>query len=472
MKRLGVISGVSVSHRNASVDEIECASRPGDRELVQTLLSREDVGEAFVLQTCNRSEAYVVTDSVGAGRRALADFAPDVRDGVVVEMGHEESLRHLMRVAAGLESLVLGEDQILGQFRDAVELAREEGGIGPIFDEALTKALHVGERARDETAINEGVVSLGSAAVKLAEERLDVDETTALVVGAGQMGQLAARALAAADVERLLVANRTAHRARRVAEEVPVPAETVRLADVRAAIESAGLVITATSSDEYVLDETALSGSGDVVVVDIAQPRDVDPQAAEVPGVTVHDIDDLEAVTRDTRVSREAEARSVSAMIDAELEHLLERFKRKRADEAISKMYESANKMKDRELETAVSKLEAQGEFTQDQRETVEALADALVGKLLAAPTKSLRDAAAEDDWTTIQTAMHLFDPEFDYDFVTGERSDARETDATGRPDGDASDASERDVPDPAERSADDIPEEVRREILESLSGD
>jgi glutamyl-tRNA reductase len=471
MKRLGVISGVSVSHRNADVDEIECASRSGDRELVQTLLSRDDVSEAFVLQTCNRSEAYVVTDSVEAGRRALADFAPDVRD-VVVETSHEESLRHLMRVAAGLESLVLGEDQILGQFRDAVELAREEGGIGPIFDEALTKALHVGERARDETAINEGVVSLGSAAVKLAEERLDVGETTALVVGAGQMGQLAARALAAADVERLLVANRTATRARRITEEVPVPAETVRLADVRAAIDAAGLVITATSSDEYVLDETALSGSGDVVVVDIAQPRDVDPRAAENPGVTVHDIDDLEAVTQDTRVSREAEARSVSAMIDAELEHLLERFKRKRADEAISKMYESANEMKARELETAVSKLESQGEFTPDQRETVEALADALVGKLLAAPTKSLRDAAAEDDWTTIQTAMHLFDPEFDYDFVTGERSDARETDAQERPDVDASDASESDAPDPSERSADDIPEDVRREILESLSGD
>jgi glutamyl-tRNA reductase len=478
MKRLGVIAGVSVSHRNAAVDDIECASRRDEEATVRELLDRSGVSEAFLLQTCNRAEAYVVAESVTAGREALADFAPGVPADVVVELGHEESLRHLMRVASGLESLVLGEDQILGQFSDAIEQAREAGGIGPIFEEALTKALHVGERARAETAINEGVVSLGSAAVKLAEERLDVTDASALVVGAGQMGRLAARALAAADVDRLRVANRTAERAAKVAEEVAVPATTVDFAELATAVASVDLVITATSSDAYVVEAATLADAGDVVVVDIAQPRDVDPAGAEFEGVTIHDIDDLEAVTEHTQENRQAEADAVGAMIDAELDRLLETFKRKRADEAISKMYESADRLKADELDRAFSKLEAQGDLTDQQRETVEALADALVGKLLAAPTKSLREAAAEDDWTTIQTAMQLFDPGFDYAFpeasAPGADADAPEASGDDAPDGETA---ERDAPHPAAAARDavdpeELPDDRRQEILESLSDD
>ena len=413
MRYGGVITGVSVSHTNATVDEIEVACREDERTLVESLLAREGVDEAFAIQTCNRVEAYVVTSQAAHGRRALADFAPDVRDGAVVEMDHEESIRHLMAVAAGLESLVIGEDQIIGQLKTAMEESRAVGGIGEMLDDTLTKAIHVGERARTETEINEGVVSLGSAAVELAEQTLQLDDKTALVVGAGEMGRLAARALDVTPVETVLVANRTVPHAEHVASEIETDASAVALDAIPAAAAAADLVITATGSPEYVLDADSLTDAGETLVIDLAQPRDVDPTVDAIDGVTFHDIDALEAVTESTRERRQAAAERVYEMIDDEFERLLDAYKRKRADDAISAMYESAEQVKSRELDTALSKLEAQDGLTDEQRETVTALADALVGQLLSAPTKSLRDAAAEDDWTTIQTAMQLFNPEF-----------------------------------------------------------
>ena len=451
MRSAGVISGVRVSHERATVDEIESASGEDVRSVVGTLLAREGVSEAFALQTCNRAEAYVVTDAQAAGRRALADVAPDVRDGVVVQMDHEESLRHLMRVASGLESLVLGEDQILGQLRRAFEDARGAGGIGRVLDDAVTKAIHVGERARTETEINEGALSLGSAAVRLAESETTLAGSTALVIGAGEMGTLAAKSLADAGVAELIIANRTVPHAEHVAAEVDVPARAVPLAAVDEAIEAADVVISATGSPEYVLSHAHVETGGETTLIDLAQPRDVDPDVDGVAGVVVHDIDGLEAVTDETRERRREAAERVEAMIDEEFERLLESFKRKRADQAISGMYEAAERVKGRELETALSKLEAQGELTDEQRETVSALADALVGQLLSAPTKSLREAAVEDDWDTIQTAMTLFDPDFGGDDPSlGAPSGPRE----GLPE---------DVPDDA-----DIPQHV----LESLSDD
>ena len=414
MREAGVISGVSISHHDATVDEIDAASDENVQGVVSSLLAREGVDEAFALLTCNRAEAYVVTGSVTDGRRALEGFAPDVRDGAITPMDHEESLRHLMRVAAGLESLVLGEDQIIGQVKDAAEETRRAGGLGPVLEDALTKAVHVGERARTETAINEGAVSLGSAAVDLVASERDVASARALVVGAGEMGTLTAHALARADVDRLVVANRTLDAAVDVAEQVPTDdARAVGLDALATAVADADVVIAATGSPDPVIEPETVSGADETLVVDIAQPRDVSPDAADVDGVTVRDIDDLESVTRATRDRRETAARRVESMIDEEFERLIASYKRRQADEAVSAMYESAERVKRREVDTALAKLESQGSLTDDQRETVSALADALVGQLLAAPTKSLRDAAAEDDWATIQTAMRLFDPEF-----------------------------------------------------------
>jgi glutamyl-tRNA reductase len=406
-----MISGTSVSHSDATVDEIEAACAPDERTRVTNLLDNPAVEEAFALQTCNRAEAYVVTTEPEAGRAAL-DAAFDGLDAVRRDLGHEASLRHLMRVACGLESLVLGEDQIIGQVRAAYERAREAGGIGPTLDDALLKALHVGERARTETQINEGVVSLGSAAVELAARERDLTGATGLVIGAGEMGTLAATALSSA-VAKVVVANRTRDRAAHVAATLKGEAEAVTLAELPAAVADAHVVVTATNASDPVINAATLAAAGETLVVDLAQPHDVAADAAALSNVTVRDLDDLESVTDETRTAREAAARRVETMIDTELDHLMAQFKRKRAEGVISAMYEGAERMKQREVTTALSKLEqaSDGELTDAQREVVESMADALVSQLLAAPTKSLRHAAEEDDWSTIHTAIQLFDP-------------------------------------------------------------
>lgn len=410
----GVIAGVSVAHDRASVEQIEAAGDRDERATVEALLARDSVHEAFCLQTCNRFETYVVTNDPERGHEILGSVVDSVPETAIVEFTHEESLRHLMRVACGLESLVLGEDQILGQFRNAYATAQAAGGVGPIFGEGLEKALHVGERARTETGINEGVVSLGSAAVALAAAEGSLADATGLVVGAGEMGTLAARALAE-SVEDLIVANRTETNAHYVATQVDADATAMGLDTLPDALARADVVVSATGSQTPVIESSTLETAGETLLIDIAQPRDVPPDAGALANVDLRDLDALESVTDATRDRRREAATRVESMIDDEFEHLLARYKRTRADEVIGAMYENAERMKGRELSRALTKLESDG-LTDDQRATVEALADTLVNQLLAAPTRSLRDAAEADDWTTINTALRLFDPSFDAD--------------------------------------------------------
>jgi len=409
----GVISGVSVAHEHASVEDREAAAADSQRYAVETLLTDPAVEEAFVLQTCNRVEGYVVTDD--GDTDALSLFTEHVPSEAVVEMGHEESLRHLLRVAAGLESIVLGEDQILGQLRRAHEDARAVGGIGTVFEDGITKAIHVGERARTETTINEGSVSIASAAVGLATEECDLDGETGLVVGAGEMGTLAAKSLSEA-VDRLVIANRTIPNAEYVADEVPVEATAVSLDAIDTIVSEARVVVTATGGTDQVFDTGTLATAGETFLVDIAQPRDVPPSADTLPDVTVCDMDTLETLTDETRAQRREAAAAVEEMVDTEFDRLLNQYKRKRADQVISAMYESADHVKASELQTAFSKLD----LDDDQQAVVESMADAIVSQLLAAPTQSLRDAAEEDDWSTINTALQLFDPDFGPETTAG----------------------------------------------------
>ncbi|MCU4974730.1 glutamyl-tRNA reductase [Halobacteria archaeon AArc-m2/3/4] len=418
MMGAGVVTSARVTHDGACVDDIADASPESQSAAVATLLTRPEIEEAFVLSTCNRVEAYVVAPDAAVGQAALEDVFEVVDDDAVYWADHDESLRHLLRVAAGLESVVVGEDQIIGQVRRAYEDARRSGGIGPMLETAVTKAIHVGERARTETAINEGIVSLGSAATALAADDIDggLEGTTALVVGAGEMGRLAARSLDDAGANEVIVANRTVSHADHVVSELAADGDAVGLEAIDTIVSRAEVVVAATGSIDPVLEAGHLDADDrEQVVVDLGQPRDVCPTAASLPSVTVYDLDDLESVTERTREQRADAAADVEAIIDEEFVLLLDQYKRTRADEVIAAMYESAERVKQREVETAISRLEANqgGELTDGQREIVESMADALVSQLLAPPTKSLREAAAEDDWGTINTALQLFDPEF-----------------------------------------------------------
>jgi glutamyl-tRNA reductase len=407
-----IVAGARVSHEEATLDELEAAAMESDDAALDALLERPGVREAFVLQTCNRVEAYVVTDSRDAGREAVQSLFSHVDSAVVTQMGHEESIRHLLRVAAGLESLVVGEDQILGQVRDAYGTAQESDAVGPILEDAVTKAIRVGERARTETAINDGVVSLASAAVKLTEETHGLRGASAVVIGVGEMGTLAARRLDG-RVDTLVVANRTPEKASRLAGELGTEGTRVKntgLDDLRETVATHDVVISATGSDEWILDPEDCRSLGQTLIVDITRPRDIPDEADQMDHLTVYDLDRLEAVTEKTRQMRRDAAEDVTDIIDTEFERLLAQYKRKRADAVISAMYESAERIKATELETIFEK----GDFDADQREFVEAMADSLVSQLLAPPTNSLRDAAEDDDWSTIHTALQLFDPNFE----------------------------------------------------------
>ncbi|WP_299237132.1 glutamyl-tRNA reductase [Natronomonas sp.] len=413
--RTDVVVGVSVSHSDAAIEDIERAAAASGRAAVESLMERPGVSEAFVLQTCNRAEAYVVTEEPAAGRDALSAYLGGVDPAVVRELDHEGSLRHLMRVACGLESLVVGEDQILGQFREAYESARGVGAVGVVLDDALLKALHVGERARSETAINEGTLSLGSAAVRFAAAEHELEGATGLVIGAGEIATLAAEALDE-RVGELVIANRTLPHAEHVASQLRTDASAVGLDALSEAIEAADVVVSATGSADHVVGAEAFETAGETCVVDIAQPRDVPAAAEAFESVSVYDLDEIETVTDGTRRQRRAAAESVEAMIDSEFEHLMQQYKRRRADQVIAAMYEGAERMKTQELRTAMRKLESErgSEIPEAEREIVNSMADALVSQLLSAPTQSLRDAAENDEWSTIRTALTLFGPAFD----------------------------------------------------------
>lgn len=407
-----IVAGASVSHEDSTLDELEAAALESDDAALDSLLEISAVSEAFVLQTCNRIEAYVVADRREPGHEAVQSLFSQMDPGVVTEMGHEESIRHLLRVAAGLESLVVGEDQILGQVRDAYETAQANSAVGPILDDAATKAIRVGERARTETAINDGVVSLASAAVKLAEETHGLRGANAVVIGVGEMGTLAAKRLSG-RVDNLVIANRTPEKAATLADELDADGtgiESTGLDALGETVSAHDVVISATGSEEWILNPEECRSLGDTLIVDITRPRDIPQIADEMDHLTVYDLDRLEAVTEKTRQMRRDAAEDVVDIIDTEFERLLTQYKRKRADSVISAMYEGAERIKAKEMETTFEK----GDFDAEQREFVKAMADSLVSQLLAPPTNSLRDAAEDDDWSTIHTALQLFDPDFE----------------------------------------------------------
>ena len=412
--RKGVIVGVRVAHDRATVDQIERATGDDQRTTVKTLLANEGITEAFSLQTCYRMEAYVVAPNTNTGWEALAPLIAAVDDEVVVRMGHEESMRHLLRVAAGLESVVLGEDQILGQVRRAREAANAVDGLKEILDEAIQKAIRVGERARTETAINEGTLSHGTTAVELVAREQSLDACRALVIGAGEMGSLAAAALADSAVAGVHVANRTLENAEEVVDDLEIAGTSHDLSEVPTLLERCDILISTTDSKDPVVTANMLADAGNTIIVDLTHPRDVELAAGDIPEVTLYDLDDLETITSTNLDRREAARETVETMIDEEFERLLDAFKRKQADAVIAAMYETSERIKRRELERGIARLETDGSLDPDEREILESMTGAIINQLLAAPTKSLREAAVRDDWTTINTALQLFDPEMD----------------------------------------------------------
>jgi glutamyl-tRNA reductase len=406
------IASMLVTHRTASIDEIERAWHGDVETILKWVMSQDRVEECAVLKTCNRVEVYVVAPR---GEKVLFDLAKKARvsSRIIDFHDHDESLLHLLRLASGLESMIIGEDQILGQMKELTQIAMKAGTTGWMLETAFKKAIQVGKRVRKETRINERSVSVGSAAVDLAEEILgDLKGKSVLVIGAGETGELISRALLSREIGSLAVTNRTLSSAVCLAESLG--GEAVPFDDMPCRLHTADVVISATSAPHYILlksdIEMAMADrSNKLLIIDIANPRDVDQAAAEVSGVELHNIDSLKNISRENMMQRMAEATRVEEIITEELQLLRAKYKRKEAEELLARLYSQAEQIKDQEVRKAMNKLSARHTLGEIEQQVLCDMSRSIVNKILSEPTKSLKSAAERGDLEILKSLCELF---------------------------------------------------------------
>ena len=321
----------------------------------------------------------------------------------------QSALKHLLRLAAGLESMIIGEDQILGQIKEARIAALKKGSCGPILDTIFNKAIHVGQLVRNKTQINKGSISIGSAAVELAESvQGDLKCKKVLVIGAGEMGALVARALAEKQLKAIVVANRTYDRAVKLAEELGGYAiQFNRLDD---ALSDADVVISATAAPHYILTRERVEKAipverrDKVTMIDIANPRDIEEKVKEL-GIKLFNIDDLRGIAEKNRRKREKEAQKAEQIIEEELGLLFNSLKYKKIEPLISKIRKSMEEIRVKETKKAIKML---GELEGEEK-IIEDLTRSIVNKIFHDIVSRLREAAEADDKELIRACERLF---------------------------------------------------------------
>ena len=359
------------------------------------------LGDAVCLSTCNRTELYVAATEDAAAARALEELAGEPLDGVLYRLHEEAAALHLFRVAAGLDSLVPGEGEILGQVRDAYEAVTP----GALLDRVFRQALAVGKRVRTETAIGESPASVSSAAAALVAQVFgELGGTSVLLIGAGRIGELAASNLASRGATIAYVANRTPATARELAHRFG--AEALTLSDVPEKLADVDAVVSSTSAAEPVLraEDVPARRRRPLFFVDIAVPRDLDPAIGKLDGCFLYDIDDLEAVVAETLSGRRAEAQRAEELVAAEVE----RYREWRASldvvPAIASLRARAEEIRSAEL----AKL--RGRVSDDERQTLESVTSQILNKLLHLPTVRMKEAAVSSDGALYADAVrHLF---------------------------------------------------------------
>jgi len=396
---------IGLNHRTAPLDVLERVTLNGDargKALVDLRL-RPNLSEVVLLSTCNRTEVYAATERFHGAYADIRDFfcglaglAPDELALHLVSQYDEEAATHLFEVAAGLRSAVLGESEILGQVRDAWQLAQREGTPRASLNLLFRRALEVGKRARSETGIGRGTASVSQAAVEMAEERLgSLSRSKVVVVGAGEVGEAAAVALAGRGVAELVVANRTPERGAALAARAGGRVVASRL--LADELATADVVVTCTGAELPVIDHELMSSvvarrsARPLLVLDIAVPRDVERRAAELPGVTVLDIEDLSAWADRGRQARSGEAELVRAIVAEEVDRYLDDASAREVAPILGALHDRAEHVRQAELARFQRKLT---ELDPREREAVEALTRGLIAKLLRPPTVRLKEDA------------------------------------------------------------------------------
>ena len=413
---------LGLNHQTTPLDLREKVSLDADRlpQALSSLRELPGVEEAALLSTCNRTEIYAhvsaghepalanwLEQQHGLAVGALADYLYQHRDG--------DAVRHLFRVATGLDSLILGEPQILGQVKEAWQAARNSHSLRTPLDRLFQQTFTVAKRVRTDTRIGAHPVSVAFAAVRLARQVFsDLDCACVLLIGAGDTIELAARHLVEAKVQRLLVANRTLDHAQSLASRYGGVA--MSLTDVARHLPEADIVISATASREPILRQETVRAAlkarkhRPMFFLDLAVPRDIAADVAELPDVYVYTVDDLEHAIEENRASRRDAAQQAEAIIDIQVEHYLSWWQAQGRQNALRRLRANGVSARDELLAKAQAEL-ARGE---DATLVLERLAHQLTNKLLHGPSTALRQAALDGDADLLRAAERLFEQDDD----------------------------------------------------------
>ena len=406
-----------VNHRTAPVEVRERLAFDASNlsEALHSLKRRSGVLEGMILSTCNRVEIAVATDDStepgGCADEFLAENRQVPRDWVapyLYRYADQEAIRHLFRVAASLDSMIVGEPQILGQLKAAWALAREQGAVSGFLDTLLTRAFNVAKRVRTETEIGSSAVSVSFAAVELAREIFgNLRGTAVMVVGGGKMAESAARHLRRCGASRIAVTNRTMARAAEMARQFD--GEVVEYTQLTAALPQMDIVISSSGAAHYILTReqmkkvAAARKNRPVFLIDIAVPRNIDPEVNDLENVFLYDIVDLQRVVDSNVEGRQKVAEEAELIIQEEVERMVARLRAREVAPTIVGLQEQLEAMRASEVARMRSRF---GPLTPQQEEALEQLTRSLINKIAHGPISELRRNAAEPDGEQLLAAV------------------------------------------------------------------
>ena len=409
-----------LNHKTVPVSVREQFSVPPER--IRTALSQsgqyQTIHEAVILSTCNRSEIYAVCPE-GTPSCVLQDFflsllngKPEIRPDYFYTYTGRDCIAHLLRVASSLDSQIIGEGQILSQVKQAYLLAHDCGATGIVLNLLFHQAIATGKRVRTDTHIAYNAVSVSYAAVQLAEHLLgDVTGKTLLLFGAGQMAELAARNFLGKGLKKLYIVNRHIERAQKLASLLSGTAVHYQKGNEAAA--RADIIVTSTGAPHYVLTEERLAAimkarkGRPLLLIDIAVPRDIEPSAADLPGISLYNIDDLTTTVAENEQSRQREAALAGTIVQEEAEELLQRFRYLPVRPALLRLSEKAEQARKREFRRAMNKLPG---LTDEQYRIIENMTHMIVRKLLRDPMMQTVGAARTDkEEETVRSLSDFF---------------------------------------------------------------
>ena len=413
---------VGLNHRTVPLDLFEKMTVPEAKlpKALADLSSRENISESVILSTCNRIEIYAYAEKFHGAYQDIRNFlseishvAPEEFSDHLIGLFGPDAIEHLFKVSSGIDSAVVGEHEILGQVRSAWEIATKEQSVGTVLNSLFRHSLEVGKRARTETSISRNITSISQAAVAMADKQLDgLVDRSVLIVGAGEMGEGMAKSLHSSGITELRVANRTWDRALETADRLN--GKPVRLDELPQNLSEVDLLFTSTGATSVIieygdLDEAVRQRKGkELLIVDIAVPRDVDPAAGELDGVTLLDMDDLREFAEKGVRAREKEVISVVKIIEEEIERFSNLFSARSVAPIVTELHSRAEEIRNLEFQKLIRRFP---ELTPEQLKGVEILTSSIANKLMHEPTARLKDAAGTPRGERLSEAMQdLFD--------------------------------------------------------------